>query len=156
MALQNKTLELSVGAFMLAGVFALIFLALQVSGLTLNNKSDDYFTLYANFSNIGGLKPRSKVTMAGVTIGRVTAIELDTQWYEAKVTLAVKRELLGKLSQDTSAAILTSGLLGENYIGLTPGAQEETLQDADVLRDTQSALVLEDLVNQFIINATKD
>ena len=90
--------------------------------------------------------------MAGVTVGRVEAIELDTEWYDARVVLSLNRDLEGQLSRDTTAAILTAGLLGEQYIGLSVGGDPDVLQDGDTIRDTQSALVLEELIQQFISN----
>ncbi len=90
--------------------------------------------------------------MAGVTVGRVEAIELDTEWYDARVVLSLNSDLEGQLSQDTTAAILTAGLLGEQYIGLSVGGAPEVLQDGDTIRDTQSALVLEELIQQFVSN----
>lgn len=148
---RSKTMEFGVGLFMLAGIVGLVFLGLRVSGLTLSAPSDT-FRLEANFANIGGLKPRARVTMAGVTVGRVEAIELDTQWYDARVTMTLDSALEGQLSQDTMAAILTAGLLGEQYIGLSVGGAPEVLEEGDVIRDTQSALVLEELIQQFVSN----
>lgn len=148
---RSKTMEFGVGLFMLAGIIGLVFLGLRVSGLTLSGASDT-FRLEANFSNIGGLKPRARVTMAGVTVGRVEAIELDREWYDARVVLSLSSDLEGQLSQDTTAAILTAGLLGEQYIGLSVGGAPEMLQDGDTIRDTQSALVLEELIQQFVSN----
>ena len=148
---RSKTMEFGVGLFMLAGIIGLVFLGLRVSGLTLSGASDT-FRLEANFSNIGGLKPRARVTMAGVTVGRVEAIELDREWYDARVVLSLNSGLEGQLSQDTTAAILTAGLLGEQYIGLSVGGAPEVLQDGDTIRDTQSALVLEELIQQFVSN----
>ncbi|MED5558254.1 MAG: outer membrane lipid asymmetry maintenance protein MlaD, partial [Pseudomonadota bacterium] len=132
-------------------IIGLVFLGLRVSGLTLSAPSDT-FRLEANFANIGGLKPRARVTMAGVTVGRVEAIELDREWYDARVVLSLNSDLEGQLSQDTTAAILTAGLLGEQYIGLSVGGAPEVLQDGDTIRDTQSALVLEELIQQFVSN----
>lgn len=152
---RSRWIEGGVGLFVLAGFLGLVFLGLQVSGLT-PSRANETFTLYANFSNIGGLKPRSKVTMAGVTVGRVTDIELDPQWYEGHVTMQIDADLQGKLSKDTTAAILTSGLLGEQYIGLTTGGDPDTLQDGDTIRDTQQALVLEELIQQFVSSMGKD
>ena len=148
---RSKTMEFGVGLFMLAGIIGLVFLGLRVSGLTLSAPSDT-FRLEANFANIGGLKPRARVTMAGVTVGRVEAIELDTEWYDARVVLSLNSDLEGQLSQDTTAAILTAGLLGEQYIGLSVGGAPEVVQDGDTIRDTQSALVLEELIQQFVSN----
>ncbi|MBP5980998.1 MAG: outer membrane lipid asymmetry maintenance protein MlaD [Halomonas sp.] len=148
---RSKTMEFGVGLFMLAGIVGLVFLGLRVSGLSLSAPSET-FRLEANFANIGGLKPRARVTMAGVTVGRVESIDLDTEWYDAKVTLRLDNDLEGQLSQDTTAAILTAGLLGEQYIGLSVGGDPAILEDGDTIRDTQSALVLEELIQQFVSN----
>lgn len=148
--MKGKFLELGVGLFMLAGFLALGFLAFSVSGLNLSKSSDTY-RLYANFDNIGGLNVRSKVTIAGVTIGRVSAITLDRNTFSGVVEMVVDDQY-NNLSTDTSAAILTAGLLGEKYIGLITGADEAYLQDGGMIEDTQSSLVLEDLIGQFLFN----
>ena len=148
---RNNLLELGVGIFMLAGILGLVFLGLRVSGLGVGVPNDT-FTLTANFANIGGLRPQSKVTMSGVRVGKVTDIQLDPKWFDAKVTMELDSEYDGKLSNDTTAAILTSGLLGEQYIGLTVGGAPEMLRDGDVIHDTQQALVLEELIQQFVSN----
>lgn len=152
---RSKMMELGVGLFMLAGVLGLVFLGLRVSGLTFTAPADT-FRLEANFANIGSLKPRARVTMAGVTVGQVSAIELDTDWYDARVVLELDTELEGRLSRDTTASILTAGLLGEQYIGLSVGGDPETLADGDAIRDTQSAVVLEELIQQFVSNMVSD
>ena len=152
---RSKTMELGVGLFMLAGILGLLFLGLRVSGLTFSMPGET-FRLEANFANIGSLKPRARVTMAGVTVGRVSAIDLDTDWYDARVILELDAGLEGQLSRDTTAAILTAGLLGEQYIGLSVGGDPEMLADGDVIRDTQSALVLEELIQQFVSNMVSD
>ncbi|WP_111414277.1 outer membrane lipid asymmetry maintenance protein MlaD [Billgrantia lactosivorans] len=152
---RSKTMELGVGLFMLAGILGLLFLGLRVSGLTFT-VPDDTFRLEANFANIGSLKPRSRVTMSGVTVGRVTAIDLDTEWYDARVTLELDAELEGRLPRDTTASVLTSGLLGEQYIGLSVGGDPEMLDDGDTIRDTQSAVVLEELIQQFVSSMVND
>ncbi|MBD3897372.1 outer membrane lipid asymmetry maintenance protein MlaD [Halomonas sp. ML-15] len=152
---RSKIMELGVGLFMLAGILGMIFLGLRVSGLTLTSPGNT-FTLEANFSNIGGLKPRAQVTMAGVTVGRISSIELDTDWYDARVVMELDGKLEDRLSRDTTAAILTSGLLGEQYVGLSVGGDPETLADGDTIRDTQSALVLEELIQQFVSNMVSD
>ncbi|MHB0774368.1 outer membrane lipid asymmetry maintenance protein MlaD [Halomonas sp. WWR20] len=146
---RSKMMEFGVGVFMLAGILGLVFLGLRVSGLGLG-LPEETFTLHANFANIGGLKARSRVTMSGVTVGRVTSIELDPEWYDARVTMELDGDLENKLSRDTTAAILTAGLLGEQYIGLSVGGDPETLEDGDTVRDTQKALVLEELIQQFV------
>ncbi|GED22165.1 outer membrane lipid asymmetry maintenance protein MlaD [Halomonas halmophila] len=152
---RSKTMELGVGLFMLAGIIGLVFLGLRVSGLSLQTP-ESRFELQANFANIGGLKPRARVTMAGVTVGRVESIELDTEWYDARVVMEIDGELEGKLPEDSTAAILTSGLLGEQYIGLSVGGAPETLEGGDRIRDTQSALVLEELIQQFVSNMASE
>ncbi|SFX02309.1 outer membrane lipid asymmetry maintenance protein MlaD [Marinospirillum alkaliphilum] len=152
---NQRWVEVSVGGFMLLGLLALVFLAFKVSGLTYDPGRSN-FEVEAFFGDIGGLKPRSKVTLAGVVVGRVTSIELDEEWFEARVVMQLDERLKGKLSLDTAAAIQTSGLLGDNYISLTPGIDDEMLVHGGTLRDTQSALILEQLINQFITNSTRD
>lgn len=146
---RSKTMELGVGIFMLAGIVGLIFLGLRVSGLS-PTSSTQTFHLEANFANIGSLKPRARVTMAGVTVGRVESIELDTEWYDARVVMKLNSNLEGQISRDSTAAILTAGLLGEQYIGLSIGGDPEMLADGETIRDTQSAVVLEELIQQFV------
>ena len=152
---NQRWVEITVGGFMLLGVVALAFMAFKVSGLAWNDQRDA-FQVEAYFGDIGGLKPRSKVTLAGVTVGRVVSIELDQEWFEARVVMELNSGLKGKLSQDTAAAIQTAGLLGDNYISLTPGIEEAVLVEGSTLRDTQSALILEQLINQFITGSSGD
>jgi len=154
--MTTRWIEITVGSFVIAGALALLLLAFKVSGLDLNSNEKDSYTVYAHFNNIGGLKPRAKVTMAGVTIGRVSSVEIDPQWYDAKVTMRIDNSMQGKLSADTTAMILTSGLLGENYIGLVVGAEEDMLSDGGEIRDTQPALVLEDLIGKFLSSMGKE
>lgn len=154
--MSTRWIEISVGAFVIAAGLALLTLAFKVSGLDYNAGSDESYKVYAHFSNVGGLKSRAKVTMAGVTVGRVADIEIDPKWYDAKVTLLIDNRMKNKLSTDTSAAILTSGLLGENYIGLVVGAEEDTIQANGEIRDTQPALVLEDLIGKFLSSMGKN
>jgi phospholipid/cholesterol/gamma-HCH transport system substrate-binding protein len=149
--MQNRTLEVGVGLFLLAGLLALLLLALRVSGLTVGS-SDDTYKVYANFDNIAGLTVRSKVTMAGVTIGKVTAIDLDRDSYTGRVTLMLDDDV-NNLPADSTASILTSGLLGEKYIGISVGGEEELLRDGSTIHDTQSSLVLEDLIGKFLLNS---
>lgn len=149
--MQNRTLEIGVGLFLLAGVLALLLLALRVSGLTLGSAEGSY-RVYAHFDNIAGLTVRSKVTMAGVTIGRVTAIDLDRDSYTGRVTMLLNRDV-DNLPEDSTASILTAGLLGEKYIGISVGGEEEVLSDGSVIHDTQSSLVLEDLIGKFLLNS---
>lgn len=152
--MHSKTLEVSVGLFMLAGIVSLIVLALNVSGLTLSQSKQTY-TIYASFENIGGLTARSKVTVAGVGVGRVVDIRLDKDEFSAIVEMAIESDY-NQFTTDTTAAILTAGLLGEKYIGLIPGADEEFLAQGDMIMDTQSALVLEELIGQFLFNKVNE
>lgn len=152
--MRMRTMEIGVGFLMLAGFLALIALALNVSGLNLAAETGGY-KVYARFDNIGGLTPRAKVAMSGVQIGQVTAIRLDPQLLMAEVEMEIQPNV-DYLSTDSSAQILTSGLLGEQYIGITPGADDEVLRDGDRIRDTQSALVLEDLIGKFLFNKVSE
>ncbi len=147
--MRVRTLELSVGAFLIAGILALVFLALRVSGLSLQGNEETY-QVYAKFENIGGLSPRAKVTMAGVTIGRVTKIYLDREDFVGVVEMAINNDV-NNLSSDTSASILTAGVLGEKYIGLSVGAELDNLKDGSEIYSTQSAMVLEDLIAKFLV-----
>jgi phospholipid/cholesterol/gamma-HCH transport system substrate-binding protein len=148
--MRMRTVEIGVGAFMLAGIAALIVLALNVSGLNLSEQGKGY-KVYARFENIGGLTPRAKVSMSGVQIGKVTAIRIDTRMLMAEVEMEIFNEV-DYLTTDSSASILTAGLLGEQYIGVVPGADVEVLGDGDYIEDTQSALVLEELIGKFLFN----
>ena len=148
--MQNRTLETGVGLFLLAGILALILLALRVSGLSASANHDSY-KLYANFDNIAGLTVRAKVTMAGVTIGKVTAIDLDRDTFMGRVTMEVEKRV-NNLPTDSTASILTAGLLGEKYVGISVGGEQALLKDGSVIHDTQSALVLEDLIGKFMLN----
>ncbi|WP_313085619.1 outer membrane lipid asymmetry maintenance protein MlaD [Pseudomonas sp.] len=148
--MRIRTLEIGVGLFLLAGLLALLLLSLRVSGL--NVASSDTYKLYAYFDNIAGLSVRSKVTMAGVTIGKVTAIDLDRESYTGRVTLEIQKDV-DILPMDSTASILTAGLLGEKYVGISVGGEEETLGDGDTIRDTQSSLVLEELIGKFLLNS---
>jgi len=149
--MQNRTLEIGVGLFLLAGLLALLLLALRVSGLTVGS-SDNTYKVYAHFENIAGLTVRSKVTMAGVTIGKVTAIDLDRNSYMGRVTMLLD-DAVDNLPADSTASILTAGLLGEKYIGISVGGEEEVLSDGGTIHDTQSSLVLEDLIGKFLLNS---
>ncbi|MEJ1225928.1 outer membrane lipid asymmetry maintenance protein MlaD [Pseudomonas sp. CCNWLW56] len=148
--MQNRTLEIGVGLFLLAGILALLLLALRVSGLAPTANTDTY-KLYAYFDNIAGLTVRAKVTMAGVTIGKVTAIDLDRDTFTGRVTLQLEKRV-DNLPTDSTASILTAGLLGEKYIGISVGGEETLLKDGGTIHDTQSSLVLEDLIGKFLLN----
>ena len=148
--MQIRTLEIGVGLFLLAGLLALLLLALRVSGLSVSSAGETY-KVYANFDNIAGLTVRAKVTMAGVTIGKVTAIDLDRDSYTGRVTMDIEKQV-NNLPVDSTASILTAGLLGEKYIGISVGGEDATLKDGGTIHDTQSSLVLEDLIGKFLLN----
>jgi phospholipid/cholesterol/gamma-HCH transport system substrate-binding protein len=151
--MDRTTLDFWVGIFVVAGIAALVMLAMKVGNLGTYNMSDTY-QLHAYFSNIGGLKVKSSVKSSGVLVGRVTNIALDTNRYEAKVTLSMDKRY--EFPKDTFASILTSGLLGEQYIGLSPGGDSAMLHDGDEIKQTQSAMVLENLVGKFIYNKAQE
>jgi phospholipid/cholesterol/gamma-HCH transport system substrate-binding protein len=146
--MRMRTVEISVGAFVLAGALSLVFLAVRISGVNLTGDRQAY-TVYARFNDVAGLRERAKVSMAGVTIGRVSRIEVDLEYGEAIVSLSLEGEA-GKLSADTGAQILTEGMLGARYVNILPGADMETLQEGDYILDTQGALVLENMVGDLI------
>ena len=143
-----KKLEFAVGLFVALGVTAFFMLALKVSDITALGDNHGY-TISASFEDIGGLKVRAPVTLAGVRIGRVAAINIDKQSYEAVVKLAINSEY-NQLPIDTGASILTSGIVGEQYVGLEPGGSEDYLKDGDIIKLTQPALVLERLIGRFL------
>ena len=146
--------EVAVGLMMLLGGSALFFLAMQVSNLGGFRQTGGY-QVEARFDNIGGLKVRSPVTMAGVRVGEVTSIGFDSETYEAVVTLNVLREY-DQIPTDTFAKILTQGILGEQYIGLDAGGSEEYLQQGSEITMTQSAFVLEEIVGQFLFSKAEE
>jgi phospholipid/cholesterol/gamma-HCH transport system substrate-binding protein len=145
--MERTTLDLWVGTFVIAGVVALAVLAFKVGNLGTYNVSQTY-ELQAYFSNIGGLKPTAAVRSAGVLVGRVKDITLDTQTFQAKVTMTIDKRY--QFDKDTYAKVLTSGLLGEQYIGLVVGGGDETLKPGDTIKHTESAVVLEDLIGKVI------
>ncbi|HMU89541.1 MAG TPA: outer membrane lipid asymmetry maintenance protein MlaD [Pseudomonadales bacterium] len=149
--MQTRTLEILVGLFLLLGAAALTGLALRVSGLSLTAPEATY-TLYADFQNIGGLKVRAPVTVAGVEIGSVTTITLDQQRYVGHVTMQINASV-NALPVDSAAMILTQGMLGQQYIGISIGAEEKMLSDGNRFKSTQSALVLEDLIGKFLTSS---
>lgn len=151
---MNKTiLDLWVGLFVIAGIAALLFLALKVGSMSAVNTSNSY-EVVARFDNIGGLKPRAPVKSAGVVVGRVADIRFDNETYEAAVTLRLDKRYA--FPKDTSAGIMTSGLLGEQYIGLEAGGDSQILKDKDRITLTQSAVVLENLIGQFIYGKAQE
>ncbi len=151
---RNRIIEILVGAFMASGFVALFFLAMQVSNLSASTGAGGY-RLLARFDNIGSLKVRSPVTMAGVRIGRVRAIDFDTRTYEAVVTMEIEPRY-DTIPDDTFAKIFTAGLLGEQYIGLDPGGSDTYLKDGGEISLTQSALVLEEIIGQFLFSKAQE
>jgi phospholipid/cholesterol/gamma-HCH transport system substrate-binding protein len=147
--MTKKGIETLVGLFVLLGLAGLVFLSLKAANLASFGTSDTY-SVTAKFDNIGGLKARSPVRSAGVIVGRVTSIGLDPKTYQGLVTMELDRSV--QFPKDSSAKILTSGLLGDQYIGIEPGAEEKTLVAGDVIKQTQSAVVLENLISQFLFN----
>ncbi|MCM0043171.1 MAG: outer membrane lipid asymmetry maintenance protein MlaD [Burkholderiaceae bacterium] len=147
--MQRKSLDVWVGLFVLLGAVAIMFLALKVGNLGAMNFGPGY-TLVARFDNIGGLKPRAPVKSAGVVVGRVESIGFDDKTFQASVVLRMNADV--GFPKDSSAKILTSGLLGEQYIGLEPGGDNKNFADGDRIRSTQSAIVLENLISQFLFS----
>jgi phospholipid/cholesterol/gamma-HCH transport system substrate-binding protein len=148
--INRKSLELWVGLFVAAGILALAMLAFKVGNLTSADVMNGY-KVTGRFDNVGGLKVKAAVTMAGVRIGRVSAIAFDNKKYQALVTMDIDGRYQN-IPKDSSASILTSGLLGDQYVGIEPGGDETSLQNGDNFLRTQSALVLEKLVGQVIFN----
>jgi len=145
---SNRIVEIVVGVFVALGIAALFMLAMKVSNLS-NLGADKGYEIQARFDNIGGLKVMSPVSVAGVRIGRVVAINFDQNRYEAVVKMMIDPSY-NRLPKDTSASIFTAGLLGEQYVSLEPGADEEFLHDGDQVKLTQSSLVMEQIIGQFL------
>ena len=152
---KSKVVEIWVGGFMLAGIVALFWLSMQVSNLG-TAYTGDTFHVTANFDNIGGLKTKAPVTMAGVEVGRVTSIVYDPESFRARVGLDIQTTYTDKIPEDTFAKILTAGLLGEQYIGLDPGGAEDPLKEGSEIMITQSALVLEEVIGQFLFSKASE
>lgn len=146
---MQRPVTIWVGLFLVLGLVGLLFLALKASNLT-SMATGQTYAVTALFDDIGGLKPRAAVRSAGVLVGRVRDIGFDDSRYQAIVTIDLDRAI--QFPKDSSAQILTSGLLGEKYIGLQPGADEVMLKDNDRIQMTQSAVVLENLISQFLYN----
>ena len=146
--MERSTLDLWVGLFVCAGIGALLILAMKVGNMSSVGLGTDSYTLFANFDNIGGLKPRAPVKSAGVVVGRVTSIGFDNERFNARVELSIENKF--KFPKDTTASILTSGLLGEQYIGLDAGGDPANLAAGETIKLTQSAVVLEKLISQFL------
>jgi phospholipid/cholesterol/gamma-HCH transport system substrate-binding protein len=149
---MNK-INFSVGFFFLIGLIAVLFLALRVSNLVGTSFKDGY-SLVAYFDNVGGLKEKAAVRSSGVLIGRVYSVEFDDSRYQAKVVFKIEKNK--NFPKDSSAKILTSGLLGENYVGISPGAELEYFKPGDKIYMTQSAVILENVISQFLYNSQSD
>ena len=147
--MNKATIDLWVGIFVVVGIGAIVFLALKVGNLTSLQATPTY-RLEAAFDNIGGLKIRAPVKAAGVVVGRVESIKLDPKTYEAQVSLNVEKQY--QFTKDTIASILTSGLLGEVYVGLDAGGDTQMIPDGGRIAKTQSAVVLEKLIGQFMLD----
>ncbi len=145
--------ETLVGLFVLLGIAGLVFLAVRAANLASFGDGGGY-RVQARFDNIGGLKSRAPVRSAGVTVGRITTISLDGKTYQGVVTMEIDHAY--KFPRDSSAKILTSGLLGDQYIGLEAGGDEKMLNAGDTIEQTQSAVVLENLIGQFLFNKAAD
>ncbi len=155
--MSQKKVELWVGAFIIAAMLSLAILAFSIAGLSLRGEGSSY-TLRASFTNIGGLKVRAPVKLGGVVVGRVEDISLDVESYNPVVSMTMF-ENKGFYPETSSLAILTSGLLGDQYVGIEPGFIDEDIEmlaDGDTIEDTKSALVLEDLIGQFIYSINKE
>ncbi|GBE08510.1 putative phospholipid ABC transporter-binding protein MlaD [bacterium BMS3Bbin11] len=146
--MKRQLIEITVGLFVIAGLVALLFLSFRVSNLNSDSVSNPY-QVKAQFDNIGGLKVRAPVTMAGVRIGRVSKISLNSASYQAQVTMDISGAY-NKLPIDSSASINTQGLLGEQFVSLDPGGEKKYLKDGDSIKLTQSAVMLENLIGQLL------
>jgi phospholipid/cholesterol/gamma-HCH transport system substrate-binding protein len=151
---NTRLIETLVGIFVAAGIAALFMLAMKVSNLNAFSNVEGY-KVSAQFENIGGLKVLSSVSVGGVRIGRVTSIDFDQEDYEAVVTMAIDPQY-DRLPTDTSASIFTSGLLGEQYVGFEPGGEEKFLKEGDTITLTQSAIVLEQVIGQFMFSKASE
>jgi phospholipid/cholesterol/gamma-HCH transport system substrate-binding protein len=151
--MERRAVDLWVGLFVVAGVIALMMLALKVGNLGAYSPKDVY-VVKAHFDNIGGLKEQAPVRSSGVVVGRVAGIRFDGKKYDAEVTLTMDGKY--KFPADTTASILTSGILGENYVGLEAGGDEQDLKQGDVIKLTQSAVVLEKIISQFLYSKAQE
>jgi phospholipid/cholesterol/gamma-HCH transport system substrate-binding protein len=153
LVMAKKRTEILVGAFVLLGILALVFLALRAANLASFSTAKGY-QVRARFDNIGGLKVRAPVRSAGVAVGHVVSITLDRNTYQGVVVMEINKGI--SFPDDSSAQILTSGLLGDQYVGIEPGADDKELQAGDLIKQTQSAVVLEKLIGQMIFNKAAD
>ena len=151
--MTKKNMEMMVGLFVVLGIAALVFIALKAANLGSFGDNGGYL-LQARFDNIGSLKARAPVRSAGVTVGRVKSIRLDSKTYQGLVTMEIQHGV--EFPRDSSAKILTAGLLGDQYVGLEAGGDEKNLAPNDTVTQTQSAVVLENLISQFLFNKAAD
>jgi len=151
--MSKRGTETLVGLFVLLGILALTFMALKAANLASFGQRDGYM-LMARFDNIGGLKERAPVRSAGVLVGRVKSIRLDAKTFQGLVTMEIDRDL--QFPRDSSAKVLTNGLLGDQYIGIEAGGDDKNLSAGDTITQTQSAVVLENLIGQFLFNKAAD
>ncbi|MDE3010677.1 MAG: outer membrane lipid asymmetry maintenance protein MlaD [Pseudomonadota bacterium] len=151
--MNRATLNLWVGIFVVAGFVAILFLTFKVGSISGANLGDSY-KVTAHFDNIGGLKVKAPVKSSGVLVGRVSAIRFDTKKYDALVTMQLDRRI--PFSTDTTASVLTSGILGEQYVGLDTGGESDNLKEGSEITHTQGALVLEKLIGQFFISKSQE
>lgn len=151
--MKKSAIDIWVGLFVTIGMLAMLFLALKVGNMSAVSFAPTY-TVSARFDNIGGLKPRAPVKSAGVVVGRISTIQFDDKTYQATVTMTIEKAY--QFPKDSSAKILTSGLLGEQYIGLEAGGDDQMLADGGKITQTQSAIVLENLISQFLYNKAAD
>lgn len=151
--MDRTAIDLWVGIFVALGVAALLGLAMKVGNLT-SSKIGETYSVSASFENVGGLKPRAPVKSAGVVVGRVDEITFDSQTYEAVVSIKIDKRYA--FPQDTFANIYTAGLLGEQYIGLEAGGDEDTLKNGDKITQTQGAVVLEKMISKFLFNKASE
>lgn len=147
--MSKKQIETLVGLFVLLGILAMVFLALKAANLASFSFNPTY-VLFARFDNVGGLKVSAPVKSAGVKVGRIESITFDDKTFQGLVSMEIERQY--KFPTDTSAKILTAGLLGDQYVGLEPGADDKNLQPGDTIKMVQSAVVLENLIGQFLYN----
>lgn len=151
---QTRSVEIGTGLFVLLGMSALFFLTTQTTGGD-RFSADDTYEVEAYFDNVGSLKPRAPVAMSGVTIGRVTSVTFDAQRLQARVTFEIDSQY-GTIPDDSDASILTSGLLGSQYIGLQAGGSEDSLEDGSEIFFVQDAIVLENLIGKFLVSSGGD
>jgi phospholipid/cholesterol/gamma-HCH transport system substrate-binding protein len=149
--MQSRSIEITVGSFVLLGIVAMSFLVIQVSGLSFAEARRDTYPLSARFNTVAGLAPRAKVMVAGVTVGRVTDVRIDPVSVRAVVDMAIDKDV-DYITTDSIAAIKTAGVLGDQYVSIAVGGSEDILKPGDQIKDTQSAMILEDLIGKFVTN----